>query len=181
MSYTRTLPAEIQSGENKGKTAYVQITNEKLGFPKDSPLKIEQARFKYPQFGPELTVEVVKDAEGKITSETEVALTEDQARIGLEEFVANAGSAARALEIVNDATRDAALYDGKNYIRLAESGDADTVTNVGLSKSAEFTWKAAERVTVKELKAGMDSLRENFKNLTPEQIAAQVAQLLKIS
>lgn len=186
MGYTVKLPATYESGEKKGQPAFVVIANEKLGYPADerkdgkvvneTALRVPQGNWEYPQFGPE--PEEIKNEKGEVTGYK--PLTEEQARVALEEFIVNAGSAARAAEIVNDATRDAALYEGKSHIRLAEEGEAEQVVKIGLSKSRDFTWKTTERVSVKEIKAGMESLREDFKNLTPEQIAARVAQMLKI-
>lgn len=174
--FTRRLASLITSGEKKGEKAQVKITNETLGFPKENPLLIDQDSFEYPQFGPK--PEEIKNEKGEITGEKD--LTEEQAQVGLDEFVVNAGSKVRALEIINDATRDAALYEGKSHIRLYDqkTEDVQSVVNVGLKKSREFTWKATERVTVKEFKNALDEMRGSLDSLTPEQIAERVKKLL---
>lgn len=175
--FTGNLPAVYVSGDDKGKTAFVKIANKPLGFPADSDdketaLRIEQSLFKFPQFGPKPDV----DEKGN-----EVTLTEDQARLGIEEYINSAGGVVRALEIINDATRDAAVFDAKTHIRTAESGEKDAVIAAGLAKSANFTWKATERVSVKEFKSVMDELKAKAasgQKLTDEEIAAVVrAQL----
>lgn len=177
--FTRRLGKFITSGEKKGQQAYVKVTNDELGFDKDNPLLVEQDKFEYPQFGPQPEVEVTRNEDGTIKAEVEKPLTEDQAQEGVKEFVASCGSAVRALEIINDATRDAALYEGKSHIRLADKGqNVDDVVAVGLKKSREFSWKEIARVTVKEFKATMDDIATNLEALSAEEIAAKVKALL---
>lgn len=171
--YFRSLPAKITSGENKDKQAFVQITNEKLGFPKTKPLQIEQDKFEYPQFGPEPTV--TKDESGK---ETVTALTEEQGRAGIDEFIANAGGAVAALEVINTATKTAATNEGKLYIRQQEAGDLNSIIETGLKRSHDFTWKGVEKVSNKEIVAGVKSLQANMAAMSAEEIAAEVRRIL---
>lgn len=174
---TESLPSVYVSGEDKGKTAFVKIANAKLGHPADSDdketaLRIQQDKFRYPQFGPQAEVDEKGD---------EKPLSDSDARLGLEEFVVNAGSVQRALEIINDATRDAAVFEAKTHIRTAESGKVEDVVTAGLNKSANFTWKATERVSVKEFKSTMDELKARAAagaTLTDEEIAAVVRKNL---
>jgi hypothetical protein len=153
--YTQSLPSLYVSGDDKGKTAIVKIANEKLGFPadkndKETALRIQQDRFKFPQFGAKPEVDEKGD---------EVALSDDAARLGIEEYITNTGSVQRALEILNDVTRDAAVFDAKTYIRTTVSGEVNSVVEAGLNKSLNFTWKATERVSVKEFKSTIDELK----------------------
>jgi len=166
--YFRTLPKEITSGENKGKQAFVQITNEKLGHPKDNPILVEQDRFEYPQFGPEPT----KDDKGK-----EVDLTEEQAQAGIQEFIDNAGSALKALDVLNDVTKKAATTEGKNHIRLQEAGSVDDAVAAGLKRSHDFSWKSVERASNKEVVSAVKDLKSRIDTLSPEE---QLAELKKI-
>lgn len=164
------LPAKITSGNKKGEQAFVTITNEELGFPKDQPIKIEQDKFEFPQFGPEPTF----DAEGTQTN----VVTEDEARSGLDEFIADCGSAVSALEIINKNTRDAATYEGKTYIRTAEDGEVDAVVNAGLGKSKNFSWKTVEKASKKEILDGVATLQANMATMSKEQIAEYMMSLL---
>lgn len=173
------LPAKITSGNKKGEQAYVQISNSELGFVKgkddngkefDNTIKIEQDKFEFPQFGPE----PVLDGEGKQTN----IVTEDEARAGIDEFIADAGSAVAALEIINKTTRDAATFEGKTYIRTAEDGELDAIVSTGLNKSKNFSWKTVEKTSKKEILEGVAALQANMSTMSKEEIADYMAKLL---
>lgn len=168
--YFRSLPAEISSGENKGKPNLVEITSAKL--EKDGkPVKFEIAatRFQYPQFGPE----PAKDDKGN-----DQDFTEDQAKAAIEEAVKDAGGYVAFVGNYNDSTRTAALNKGKNYIRTKETGEPDAIVEAGLDLSKNFTWASAQRVTNKEVREGVENLVQDLDNLDEATLKARLKALM---
>lgn len=179
--FYRRLPKFYASGDKKDQQAEVTITNEKLGFPKDNPIKINQDDFEYPQFGKEPEVKVTVTGEGDKRKETreEVPLTEDEAKAGMEEAATDAGGWTALLEIHNENTRDAAVKAGKNQIRTAESGKVEDVISAALKAVRSFTWKQAERVTASQIRQELAELKqENIDEMDPEALKARIKKLL---
>jgi hypothetical protein len=172
--YHVALPSEISSGENKGQANMVEITSAKLTRKegdKDVPVKfvIAAELFRYPQFGPQ----PAKDENGK-----EVELSEEQAKSGVDEAVKDAGGYVRFLENYNDATRQAALNKGKNYIRTKETGDPSAIQDAGLALTQGFTWAAAERVTNKAVREQVENIVNDLDNLSPDEVKARLRAML---
>lgn len=173
--YFANLPAKITSGEKKGQDAVVTITNNgKLVENQNVEFEIPQASFEYPQFGPDPRS---TDAEGKVT---ERELTDEEARAGIEEFIQNAGSAVRALEIINDATKTAAVNGGKNKVRVATTGTREAIIEMGLKTSREFTWAAVERVTTAKIRDTLDQIKSaGVDEIPADQLREMLKRLIK--
>lgn len=193
--YHKSLPAVYASGKQEGQQAFVQIANESIGHPadeknsagetvKETALRIKQNDFVFPQFGPRPTTEDVKDKEGKVIGQREVPLTTEQAREGIEEAIKDAGGEVQFLSIHNDNTRDQAVKEAKAYIRTFE-GAKDGSTNVadvvlaGLKKALEFTWKAAEKITVSQFREEVRKVQAVDIDKLYEQDPAEVLKMMK--
>lgn len=179
--FYRSLPKLNVSGDNKGKQAVVQITNEKLGFPKENPILINQDEFTYPQFGPEPKVNVTYKGEGekRVEVREEVPLTEDEAKAAIAEAAEDAGGWVALAEIHNENTAAQAVKESKAKIRTAESGDWKDVVRSALEACKKFTWKKAERITVQQLRAEVNELaKRDVDNMSEEEMRAAIKKLL---
>lgn len=182
--FHRTLPATIQSGENKGEIAYRLVTNDKLGHPKDSPIKIEQSRIEYPQFGPkpETKTRIVGEGDKRREVVEEVALTEEQAKQGIEEAIADAGGAVPFLNSYNEVVRDEAIKDGLSPLRQHEGGegiDVAKLVEAAINRIRNFTMKAAERVTVAQFRQELNAMKDlDLDTLDAETLRAKMKALL---
>ena len=187
--YRVKLPALIGAGDNKDKPSLIEITSAKMtvddGQGGKTGLKFGKASYvdaagkehigipaqdwEYPQFGPEPT----KNDKGVYQP-----LSEDQAKEAVDEMIKDAGGIVAFAENYNDATKKAALNDGKNYIRTKEDGDPDSIVLEGLRRSREFTWAASERVTNKSVREGAEKLVEEIDSLSPDEAKKRLLQLL---
>lgn len=117
------------------------------------PLKFEIAaeRFEYPQFD------------------------------SYDEFVADAGSPEKALEIINDITRNASTAAGKNVIRLATTGEEEDIIEAGLRASRTYSWKEEATLTVKDKASKLDELTSLAQQgkITGEELMARMLELAK--
>jgi hypothetical protein len=181
--YHVSLPSLIASGENKGKPSVVEITSAKLtakqiidGVEKDVPVKfsIPAEKFKYPQFGPQPAEK--KNDKGEVVGEEELSV--DQAKQGIDEAIKDAGGEVRFLENYNDATRQAALNKGKNYIRTKETGAPDDIVEAGLKMSTEFTWAAAERVTNKQVRQEVEAIIADIDNIPQDELKRRLLAMM---
>lgn len=186
-----TLEKLVGAGANKGKPNVVEITSAKMQkdgvsikFGKTitddqgNAIQYEDAKggksdkvgilaslFSYPQFGPE---------PGKNDKGEYVPLTDDQARSGVEEAIADSGGVVRFLENYNDATRTAALNRGKNFIRTKEDGEPDKIVEEGLRLSRDFSWAQAERVTNATVRQNAEKLVDEMDQLSDEELRARM-------
>ena len=95
----------------------------------------------------------------------------------LAEFVTECESEKRALEVINDVTAKFATSAGKTAIRTATTGTEDEIIQSGLRACLDFTWKEEVKLSAKDKAQMWDTLMAEAKNLTPEQIAARVAEM----
>lgn len=175
--YVAKLPAKVVSGERKGQQAFATISNQALAGETDGKknppivFEIEQDRFEYPQFGPEIPT----NEKGEPTR----ALTDDEAQTGIQEFVNACGSVQRALEVINEATEKAAVNTGKAHIRTAPSGSMEQIVEAGLAKSRNFSWVAEKKVKVADIKNAIDEIKTvGLENLSEAELRARLAALI---
>lgn len=144
--------ATLPAKNSKDEDNVIEITNKKLDEKIDTGIKftIPADKFEFTQFE------------------------------SLEEFVQEAGSNDRALEIINDLKRDVAASAGKNYIRTATKGTIDEIIAAGLSVTKTHSFSKSETLTGKEAKEGLLALKAEINNLSPAEIEAKLRQLLGV-
>lgn len=98
----------------------------------------------------------------------------------LEEFVQDAGSADRALELVNAFKRDDAVTAGKNYIRTATKGTTEEVVKAGLAVTKSHSFAKSTELSAKESKDALSALRAEIGNLSEAEIADRMRKLLGV-
>lgn len=98
----------------------------------------------------------------------------------LEEFVQDAGSNERALELVNAFKRDDAVTAGKNYIRTATKGTVEEVVKAGLAVTKSHSFAKSSELSAKESKDALSALRAEIGNLTESEIADRMRKLLGV-
>lgn len=96
----------------------------------------------------------------------------------LSEFVADCGGEEKALEMVNDFKRGAALDDAKVAIRTTTNVDIDSVVASAIKAALDHTFSGANKISGREAKEIVNDLRATAANLTDAELAAQVRKLM---
>lgn len=95
-----------------------------------------------------------------------------------EEFVQDAGSAERALDLINEMKKDTAVTAGKNYIRNATKGTNEEIIAAGLAVTKSHSFAKSSEFTAKEAKDTLLSIKGDLGNLTDAQIADMIRKVV---
>lgn len=148
MSKPATLPAK----NSKDEPNVIEITNRKLGVTEENKdgtkFEIPAEKFEYTQYD------------------------------SLEEFIQDAGSPDRALELVNSLKRDDAVSAGKNYIRTATKGTVEEVINAGLSVTKSHSFAKTNELSAKESKEALQAIKADMDKLSDAELADRMRKLL---